>query len=65
MPQSIEEKIMTHETICFTNVEVGDRLGAARVFEDEDQADRALDWYPGGHLICCGGYYNAVFIPYP
>lgn len=48
------------------NVEHENRIGCARVFEDEAQAEKALwDWYCGiGEVICCGGFWNAVWKEY-
>lgn len=48
------------------NVEVDSKLGCAKVYEDEYAAEEAQkDLYPNGRLICCDGFFNAVWIEYP
>ena len=38
--------------------------GFAKVYDCEDHAEAMLPIVRGNHLICCAGYYNAVFVPY-
>lgn len=40
------------------------QLGCAKVFDCEAEAEAMLVWYEDGKLICCGGYYNAVWVAY-
>ncbi len=46
------------------NVDWNGQTGYAMVFDCEDEAEAMLLWYKDGKLICCGGHYNAVWVPY-
>jgi len=55
--------ITIHPVNVVQNVEFADKVGEAVVFENEAQADLA---YNGkGYIICCGGYYNAIWTENP
>lgn len=56
---------MTQELIKIVpNVEHCGSLGAARVYANEADAEEALVEFPNGTLVCCGGFFNAVWTPY-
>ena len=47
------------------NVKVDKQFGCATVFENEKDAELAFASYTkGSKIICCGGFYNAVWSPY-
>ncbi len=47
------------------NVNHEGSLGCAKVYEDKTEATLALEtWHKKGVLVCCGGYYNAVWLKY-
>lgn len=46
------------------NAAHSNRAGCIKVYDNEHEAEEMLPQHKGGIIVCCGGYYNGIFIPY-
>ncbi len=46
------------------NVKSNNGLGEAHVYESEFEAENDFPNYKNGKIICCGGYFNAIWQRY-